>query len=113
MEDQSEARLYSLIGARISKARTEKGYTQKELSASIGLTRTSVVNIEKGRHRIPLHTLFTVAIQLGKEPKDLIPTLQEIKLPSSINNLIEHLQPGLDAEEKASIAELLKKAKQK
>lgn len=114
MDKQAEKRLYMLIGERISEARTERGYTQQVLADAIGLTRTSIVNIEKGRQRLPLHILFPIAMQLKVNPRKLIPTVQEIQLPASaIEDRIEHIQDQTDLNqaEKESVAALLKKTK--
>jgi len=40
---------------------------------AIGLSRTSVTNIEQGRQPIQLHTLYKVAETLGVEPTTLLP----------------------------------------
>lgn len=69
--------LYEATGELIRKARTARKLTQTELAAGVGLTRTSVVNIEKGRQKLLLHTLFGFAAVLGVEPVDLLPTQTE------------------------------------
>lgn len=110
MNDSEKEALYRLIGTRIKEARKKSGYNQKELADIIGLTRTSIVNIEKGRHRLPLHILYTIALKLNIEPNVLIPTLKEFQHPISDNNLIEHVHDlDLNKAEKDSIEELLKK----
>jgi transcriptional regulator with XRE-family HTH domain len=74
--DSSQA-LYEATGELIRKARTARKLTQTDLAASVGLTRTSVVNIEKGRQKLLLHTLFGFAAALGVELVDLLPRLTE------------------------------------
>lgn len=47
--------------------------SQADLGAAIGLTRTSVSNIETGRQKMLLHT-FVYLLELLKKPaKDLLP----------------------------------------
>lgn len=47
--------------------------TQQELATAIGLTRTSIANLEAGRQRIPLHILYAIAEALGVAPTVLMP----------------------------------------
>jgi len=72
-----ERRLYELAGSLIRTARIGHGFTQTELAAAVGLTRTSVVNIEKGRQKLLLHKLFDFASALGLDPVALLPRIQE------------------------------------
>jgi transcriptional regulator with XRE-family HTH domain len=69
----SRGELYSLTGARIREARQRRKLSQSELAAAVGLTRTSIVNIERGRQKILLHTLFDFAEALDVHPGTLIP----------------------------------------
>jgi transcriptional regulator with XRE-family HTH domain len=46
------------------------------MADALGLTRTSAVNIEKGRQHLAVHQLVRVADFLGCNPGDLIPTTQ-------------------------------------
>ena len=73
-----EAALYIQIGRLIKRQRTLNKLTQEQVASAIGLTRTSIVNIERGRHRLPLHVLFGIARAVHAEPRDLIPTIEQI-----------------------------------
>lgn len=64
--------VYRLLGARIEHIRTTLGWTQLDLSKRIGLTRTSIANIEAGRQRILLHDLQKFASAFNMEPKSLL-----------------------------------------
>ncbi len=59
--------VYRLIGLKIEHTRTVLGWTQLELSKKVGLTRTSIANIEAGRQRILLHDIekFSAAFQMS------------------------------------------------
>jgi transcriptional regulator with XRE-family HTH domain len=46
--------IQQLVGARICAARKDAGLTQQQVADRIGLTRTSVVNMEAGRQEITL-----------------------------------------------------------
>lgn len=76
--------LYKILGARIKKVRQDKSMSQDDLSEKINISRTSIVNIEQGRQKPPLHVIYKLADVLDIEPHDLLPTLTELKdQPSS------------------------------
>ena len=66
-------RLYRMLGQFIKSARVRQHLTQEELAAQVGLTRTSVNNIEHGRQRIQIHTLYAFADALRMRPAALLP----------------------------------------
>lgn len=63
---------YLAVGRRIAELREGK-MTQESLAIELRLTRTSVINIEKGRQQIFLHTLVNIARALKVLPSDLLP----------------------------------------
>jgi transcriptional regulator with XRE-family HTH domain len=65
--------IYEQVGRLIKTARLDAKMTQEQLGISIGLTRTSVNNIEHGRQPIQIHTLFAIASTVGVEPSTLLP----------------------------------------
>jgi transcriptional regulator with XRE-family HTH domain len=65
--------LYRRAGELIREARRNRRLTQSDLGTAVGLTRTSIVNIERGRQKLLLHTLFEFADVLGVEPEALLP----------------------------------------
>jgi transcriptional regulator with XRE-family HTH domain len=65
--------LYRRAGELIREARRNRRLTQSDLGTAVGLTRTSIVNIERGRQKLLLHTLFEFADVLGVEPAALLP----------------------------------------
>lgn len=69
----NEQSIYIEIGKRIREERKALGFNQSDLAKEIGLTRTSVVNIEVGRQRLPIHMLYRVAIALSIPINDLLP----------------------------------------
>lgn len=68
---------YRRMGDRIRERRQAKRITQDRLAAHMGLTRTSIVNIEKGRQHLAVHQLVRISDLLGCAPGDLIPSAQE------------------------------------
>ena len=67
------ARLYAAIGASIRKARDDHGLTQEKLAEKVGISRSSLTNIEIGRQRVQVHLLYRIADALECEPASLLP----------------------------------------
>jgi len=67
-----ERTLYQLIGHRLRKVRSSKKLSQDKVAKKAGLSRTSITNIEHGRHSLLVHTLFRLAGALEVEPLELI-----------------------------------------
>jgi len=53
--------IYKMVGHNIQKLRIMKGISQDDLAAVAGYHRVSIVNYEKGKTRITLDTLETIA----------------------------------------------------
>jgi transcriptional regulator with XRE-family HTH domain len=68
---------YRRLGSRIRDRRRQQQITQEAMAAHMGLTRTSIVNIEKGRQHLAVHQLVRMSDLLGCAPGDLIPSPQE------------------------------------
>lgn len=79
--------LYRHVGGRVSELRKQRNITQEQLAEAIGLQRTSITNIERGRQKILLHTLFEMATVLKVCVQDLLP---EQERPASA---LERLDP--------------------
>lgn len=62
--------------------------TQEALASKISLSRTSVINIEKGRQQLLVHTLADIARALKVAPAELIPEFQ-IGEPKDITSVLE------------------------
>jgi len=69
-----QAALYRILGSRIRAARGRIGLSQSTLAKKLGMTRTSVVNIEAGRQHPPLHVVWAIAEELRTEVALLLPT---------------------------------------
>src|SRR5262245_46941217 len=64
---------YAALGAAVRKRREELGLTQAELSERVGLSRTSITNIERGRQRLLADQLQSVAFSLDLRTDQLLP----------------------------------------
>lgn len=65
------------VGTLIKKARG-KNISQEKLGTAVGLTRTSINNIEHGRQRIMLDTLLLISDILKVEITELLPKNMDI-----------------------------------
>lgn len=67
--------LYELVGSKVRRERENLNprMSQACLAEKVGLTRASVVNIEAGRQKAPLHVLWQIAEALGTELPLLLP----------------------------------------
>ncbi len=72
------AELYRAVGEAIRAARQAQDMTQAQLAHAIGMRRTSVVNIEAGRQRVPLATLYDIADALGVQAAALLPRNEDV-----------------------------------
>lgn len=74
------AALYKLIGEKVKGRRCEMGFSQEDLASKVKiLSRTSISNIEMGRHQPPLHVLTHISSVLNTEIHFLLPTNNEVQ----------------------------------
>ncbi|GAA4893128.1 hypothetical protein GCM10023203_54010 [Actinomycetospora straminea] len=66
-------RFYREFGERLHDKRVQAGMSQEALGAAVGLNRTSISNIEKGRQRLLMHQLPVLAGLLSTTTEDLLP----------------------------------------
>lgn len=69
---------YVALGRQIRQARESKRTTQDDLALKVSLTRTSIINIEKGRQQVLVHTLADIAGALGVGILDLLPPSNDV-----------------------------------
>jgi transcriptional regulator with XRE-family HTH domain len=74
MKDGQVEALYREFGKLMRLHReAQDGLTQESLGKLVGLSRTSITNIEKGRQPVALHQLFALAQALRVQPAALLP----------------------------------------
>lgn len=69
----SERAIYERLGQLVRTIRQSRGLTQAELANRVGLSRTSVTNIEAGTQAVTLAGLFELARGLEVDAVDLLP----------------------------------------
>lgn len=65
-EEQIDA-YYGLLGRNVRRLRLDAGLTQRQIADVAGLARSSVANLECGRQRSPVHTIWLIAKALGAD----------------------------------------------
>ena len=72
------------LGKRIRSFRIQAGLTQQELAQNLGLTRSSISNIEAGSQSLSLIGFLQIAEGLRVSPRELIDALTgDIDVPAS------------------------------
>lgn len=71
------------IGANIQKFRKQLGWSQQELADLMGLSRTSIINIESGRHGLPLTEFYKLCCLFVIPPNDIFPKIKILKIVTS------------------------------
>ncbi|MEQ8552323.1 MAG: helix-turn-helix transcriptional regulator [Cyclobacteriaceae bacterium] len=66
--------LYSHIGGRIRTIRKKFGLNQEKFAEKVGLSRVSIVNIEKGKQHPTVHFLYLVSKEFKVDIGDIYPT---------------------------------------
>lgn len=74
-ESQLETQFLKEFGENIINARKREGMTQEDLGAKLGLSRTSITNIEGGRQDTVISRLPYLCAVLNCSPSDLIPSI--------------------------------------
>lgn len=73
-------RVQAAFGKRL-RAQRKGRRSQDVLAEDLDVSRTSVSNIERGRHRVFLDQAYLAARALGVTLNDLLPTLDEVFAP--------------------------------
>ena len=71
---------YVELGRNIRRfrARPDVGLSQERLGKRVGLSRTSITNIEKGRQQLPMHMIYVLADALGVDAIALLPDRKKL-----------------------------------
>lgn len=82
----TEDAFYARLGRRIANLRKAAAMTQQELGDAVGLSRTSITNIEKGRQSLQVFTLQRIATHLRVSMHALLPESDEAtSLPDDLD----------------------------
>lgn len=76
--EAEDRHLFLYIGQRIRERRQAIGATQSDFAKRMGMLRSSLANIESGRQRIPLMSLYQVCAELKIEITDILPSMDYV-----------------------------------
>ena len=91
--------IYREFGDRLRNQRKNSKLTQDGLAERVGLSRTSITNIEKGRQHITLHMLYILSDVLGVSPVDLLPPKGIVAKSHAIDKELENAPLGKEGKE--------------
>jgi transcriptional regulator with XRE-family HTH domain len=80
-----------VLGKRIREARERAGVKQDQLAQAVGLSRTSITNIERGRQGVQAYLLTRIADVLGQHAAELLPRLDP---GQPISDKVRELEPS-------------------
>ena len=98
---------YSKLGEKIKSIRNSKKISQEQLADQLELTRLSIINLEKGRHKPSIYQLLQIANYLGVTLMALIPpTTKKTTSPKNIRIVTDQNQK-LDKTTQAFVNKIL------
>lgn len=86
MPSKDTQAVYDAFGELVRKHRKRLRLTQEGLGQQIGLSRTSITNIEKGRQHVALHQIIELARALGIPADALLPKFEDPELSGWISS---------------------------
>ena len=69
--DYKETKFLDRLAKQIASLRKKKGYTQERLAAEAGIDRVALANIETGRRRPTVTTVYRIATALDMHVRQL------------------------------------------
>jgi transcriptional regulator with XRE-family HTH domain len=84
---------YKALGVKLEEARQRAKYTQEDLASAVGLSRTSITNIEKGRQPVQAHILARFAEVLNTSIVALVPHRGDVDDPTVTNKIATYQAP--------------------
>lgn len=100
--DRAIDQLYIEIGDRIRRARSTRSRNQAELASDVGLTRSSIANVEAGRQRMLVHSLVRIAESLDVPVGSLLPDPDRILEIADSSRSIPDLTEQLEGQSEAA-----------
>jgi transcriptional regulator with XRE-family HTH domain len=76
--------IYAEFGRLVQGHRRRIGLTQGALSQRVGLSRTSITNIERGRQKVLLHQVLLIAESMGISADALLPATRVSEPPPEL-----------------------------
>jgi len=64
---------YKVLGEKLKTERIRKNVSQDKMAQHLGLTRASIINLEKGRHRPSIYQLIQISNLLELDYTSFVP----------------------------------------
>jgi transcriptional regulator with XRE-family HTH domain len=87
--------IYEALGQNIRTERVRRKLNQSALADLVGMSRTSITNVELGRQSLLVDQLLRIAEALGTDPQMLLPRLEPRPRPNSAPSLTPELSAWL------------------
>lgn len=87
--------LYRELGRLVRERRKAISMSQATLAGHVGLSRTSITNIELGRQHLSLHMLFVFAKALDVEPHTFLPNKKFLRGVKVLRLDSKHVSPKI------------------
>ena len=71
------------FGKRVREFREELGVSQEELADRVGLDRTYISAVERGKYNVSLINICKLALVLKKQPSELLVGVNLSRLPTA------------------------------
>lgn len=101
---------YARLGELIKVERLRQRMSQEEVGNYLGLTRSSIINLEKGRHRPSVYQILQIAALLNIEYTKLVPVALKNNRNTTTNdelkNKVESMLDPLEYDDKSKSAVL-------
>lgn len=111
-EDRIRA-FYREFGRRLHDHRKAKGLSQEQLAEPLGLNRTSIYNLEKGKQQLPVHLLKELARRLGVSEDDLLPWKKLEEPPAEFEARLKAVEDSVAEEYQGAVKGLLESLEDK
>ena len=103
-------RIRVLVGTRIREARVSKHKQQNELAVALGVSRTSISNIERGRQRVFVDQVYAVAHALGVDVGAILPSVAAAFTQPALTASPDDPLPPAAARVAASVAQQVRES---
>lgn len=71
-----KSEIYEALGRNIRAERRRQRLNQEDLASAVGMSRSSITNIELGRQSLLVDHLYRIADALGTTPEALMPRVE-------------------------------------
>lgn len=73
IHEEKTLELSEIIALRIKNLRKQKGHSQTKLAEILGLSRSSITNLEKGRHSLTIEMLEKLCQIYNVKSNEILP----------------------------------------